>query len=215
MKSFKVWLENDRSEYARRKNYFDQVMRVLQATEDDLSRPLDQLDSVKTPKPQDGESQPPTRGKNSLLKVNQLLGDIFQKMSKDREDTDSSVRASRTMEFLRKRTSDGKVTPVVFLQDLLRELFGNDFHEEFIKNKPTQDNTPTPSPDDNASIQSDPGKTDDLNTSGMQDPSGFETQDDPMQNDPTQPMQDPNQMQDDPTQMQIPQKKPFGGNKFI
>lgn len=198
MKNFKVWLEDNRNQFAVQKNYFDQVMRILQATEDDLSRPLDQLNSIKTPNPQDGEAQPPPKGKNSLLKVNQLLGDILQNMSKDREDTNSSVRASRTMELLRNRSSDGRIQPVMFLQDLLRELFGNDFHEEFIKNKPSQDNTPMPKPDDNASID--------------------QNQDQPDLNDPTQSNpsdQNLDQEEDDPLKMQVPPKKPFGGNNFV
>ena len=208
MITFKLWLEEHENSYAQRKNYFDQVMRVLQATEDDLSRPLDELPSVRSPKPENGESQPPQKGQNALAKVQSLLGNILQKMSHDRVDTDTSVRANRTMELLRKRSNDGKVSPELYLQDLLRELFGNDFHEELIDQKSSQDNTPAPIPDQNADIAPQQNPAPDMN-----DPSNMDQQMAPDDNmgDMEYPSMNPNQPEG---QSFPPKKRPFGGQQF-
>lgn len=131
--NFRLWLEQeDRSSIVRRKNYFDQIMQRLQATEDDLSRPLTTLPSVKSPDPENGQTQPPAHGKGALSKVQSLVGGILHQMSNDRSDVDTSVRARRTMDVLRTRSTDGKIAPEMYLQDFLRELFGNDFHQELL-----------------------------------------------------------------------------------
>jgi len=198
MNSFRLWLEEQENAEANRKNFFDQVMRTLQATEDDLSKPLDELPAVRTPKPADGESQPPSKGRGALVKVQQLLSNILQQMSNDRGDVDSSVRAKRTMDMLNKRSNDGKVSPDLYLQDLLRELFGNDFHQDFLNSQPSADTKPTPPPDDNAAMQQgqDPAAGADLNDptggAGMEQPPGGI-----------------------PDEMPMPNKPPFGGRKFI
>lgn len=186
MMDFKLWIEEQQSTYARRKNYFDQVMKTLQATEDDLSTSLDQLPAVKTPHPEDGESQPPQKNQGAVGKVASLLGNLLQQMSNDKIDTDISVRSNRTMDMLRKRSNDGVVQPKLFLQDILRELFGNDFHEEFLTNRQKSDNTPVPPPDDNAEMSQKQSQMSDLN-----------------------PQMTP------PDHMNTPQNPPFGGNQFV
>jgi len=217
MRTFKLWLEEQQNVEANRKNFFDQVMRTLQATEDDLSKPLDELPAIRTPKPAEGESQPPQKGRGALAKVQNLLGNILQQMSSDRTDTESSVRANRTMELLNRRSNDGKVSPDLYLQDLLRELFGNDFHEELMQNKGSGDTNPVPSPDDNAAIQQGQDQTaaPDMNDptagAGMDDPQGMMGQPQPGMDDMGM---DPN-MIGSPDELPVPKKKPFGGQQFV
>jgi len=148
MKTFKAWLESKNNDVqSLRQHYFDQVMRTLQATEDDLSKPLADLTAVKNPDPTQGEAQPPPHGVGALTKVQKLLGGLIQRMSNDRTDVDSSVRAKRAMDILNKQSTDGHIQPVLYLQDFLRELFGNDFHTEFIDNgEISKDNSPVPPP---------------------------------------------------------------------
>lgn len=147
MKSFKIWLEeHDADVQARRQNYFDQVMRTLQATEDDLSKPLTDLQVVKTSSPVNGEAQPPQKGAGAISKLQNLLGGLVQRMSNDQSDVETSVRAKRAMEMLNKRGTDGMVQPVLYLQDFLRELFGNDFHTKYIDREMSKDDTPVPPP---------------------------------------------------------------------
>lgn len=216
MNTFKLWLEEQQNQEANRKNFFDQVMRVLQATEDDLSKPLDELPSIKTPKPAEGESQPPQKGRGALIKVQQMLSDILQQMSGDRSDTESSVRAKRTSELLNRRSNDGKVSPDLYLQDLLRELFGNDFHEELMQNKGSQDSNPVPPPDNNAPIQQNKDQT---MAPDMNDPTGGQGMGQMDQKPPMDQnqmgMDDPNMMGGSPDELSIPKKKPFGGQQFV
>jgi len=145
--SFKLWLEDQQKDTdAHRQNFFNQVMQSLQATSDDLSKPLADLPSVKTPSIKNGESQPPQKGTGALAKVQSLLGGLLQRMSNDRADVDTSVRAKRAMDLLTKRGTDGQITPVLYLQDFLRELFGNDFQSSFMQSNVSNDDTPAPPP---------------------------------------------------------------------
>ena len=170
-KSFRLWVEShDVNMRAKRQNYFNQVMQVLQATRDDLSKPLTNLPSIRSPKPEDGEAQPPQKGSGVLSKVSSLLGNVLHQMSNDRSDTETTVRAKRTMDVLRTRNNDSVVKPVMYLQDLLKELFGTNFYQEFINQSQDTDDTQQPAPDDNAMIQPQQNPAPDLNDPGMQQP---------------------------------------------
>lgn len=216
MKTFKLWLEEQQNVEANRKNFFDQIMRTLQATEDDLSKPLDELPAIRTPKPAEGESQPPQKGRGALVKIQQMLGNILQQMSSDRTDTESSVRAKRTMELLNRRSNDGKVSPDLYLQDLLRELFGNDFHEELLQNKGSQDTNPVPAPDDNAAIKQGQDQT---MAPDMNDPTNGAGMDMPPSEDMGVPQNGGEMGMDQGMggvpELPVPKKKPFGGQQFI
>lgn len=213
MNSFKLWLEEqENNTEARLKKYFDLVMQKLQATEDDLSKSLDELPAVRTPKPANGESQPPQHGQGATTKVRQLLGDTLQQMSGEKTDPQISVRANRTLELLNRKSNDGKVSPDLYLQDVLRELFGNDFHADFFDGQSSQDNTPMPSPDDSGpQQQQDPAAAPDMN-----DPTGGMGMDQPPADD--MGMGQPDMGMDPqvpPTDPPMPNQKPFGGNQFV
>lgn len=168
-KSFRLWVEShDVNMRSRRQNYFNQVMQVLQATRDDLSKPLTNLPSIRSPKPEDGEAQPPQKGAGVLTKVQNLLGNVLHAMSNDRADTETTVRAKRTMDVLRTRSNDSVVKPVMYLQDLLKELFGTNFFQEFINQSQDVDDTQQPNPDDNAMVKPQQNPSPDLNDPNQQ-----------------------------------------------
>ena len=132
MESFVRFLEQINGK-SHRREYFDRVMQKLKATEDDLSRGLETLSVVRRPStsPELKDSTPRLDPKEAVIRVQKLISPIIRDMISQQLSSDDSVRAKRTLDLLRHKINGSN--PQMYLQDLLRELFGTDFYEEFLK----------------------------------------------------------------------------------